>query len=307
MIEARGRRSTHLHLSIPPSQHISTLTHLHDEVGHRLEVAVHEDDLLLAAAAVGAAAARRALDAAQVQATQPDAAVAPGAIVLDPVARAALLLRLLEAGEERLVVIPAALDDTVGKAWLGLGLGLGLGLPRAGRITKVRAHPRGRFHGGGGAQSLHCGPQQPQTSMRSVWHRQHTSQHRSASGPPDSEHGANTRGSEHEASTRRSADLQAGESRVRMAGQSQSHSGHCSSKTQHVGPKQHNGPKLSALNGGLDCLSPWPSYSVHGHWSGGPSASSSVGRRSYPRRFSMSGVGGDGRRPAREQKLVAFS
>jgi hypothetical protein len=100
LIEAQGRRSAHLH----------------DQVGHRLEVPVHEDDLLLAAAAVGTAAARRAFDAAEVQAAQPDATVAPGAVVLDPVARAALLLRLLEAGEHRLVVIPAALDTAVGKA-----------------------------------------------------------------------------------------------------------------------------------------------------------------------------------------------
>ena len=174
MIEARGRRSTHLHLSIPPSQHISTLTHLHDEVGHRLEVAVHEDDLLLAAAAVGAAAARRALDAAKVQAAQPDATVAPGAVVLDPVARAALLLCLLEAGEYRLVVIPAALDTPVRKACQAPDT-------QQNASASLRALP----WGDGGAQSLHCGPQQPQTSIRSVWHRQHTSQHRSASGPPD--------------------------------------------------------------------------------------------------------------------------
>jgi hypothetical protein len=69
--------------------------------------------------------------------------------------------------------------------------------------------------------------------------------------------------------------------------QLQSHSGHCSSKTQQVGPKHKHGPTLSALKGGLDCLSPRPSYSVHGRWSGGPSASSSVGRRSYPRSLSI--------------------
>ena len=84
--------------------------HLHEQVGHRLEVAVHVDDLLLAAAAVGAAAARRALDAAAVEAAQPDATVAPGAVVFDAVARAALLPRLLEAGKHRLVIIPAKLD-----------------------------------------------------------------------------------------------------------------------------------------------------------------------------------------------------
>ena len=83
--------------------------HLHDQVGHRFEVAVHVDDLLLAAAAVGAAAAWRALDAGAVQAAQVDAAVAPGAVVLDPVARAAFLAPLLEAGKHGLVVIAAAL------------------------------------------------------------------------------------------------------------------------------------------------------------------------------------------------------
>ena len=57
----------------------------------------------------GPGAYASAQDAAAVQAAQVDAAVAPGAVVLDPVARAALLAPLLEAGKHGLVVIAAAL------------------------------------------------------------------------------------------------------------------------------------------------------------------------------------------------------
>eukprot|EP00320_Phaeocystis_rex_P009421 CAMPEP_0119070126 /NCGR_PEP_ID=MMETSP1178-20130426/34783_1 /TAXON_ID=33656 /ORGANISM="unid sp, Strain CCMP2000" /LENGTH=224 /DNA_ID=CAMNT_0007051937 /DNA_START=121 /DNA_END=792 /DNA_ORIENTATION=- len=105
----------------PQGRGVNALSaHLHDEVGHRLEVAVHVDDLLLAAAAVGAVAAWRALDAAQVHAAQPDAGITPRTVVLDAVARAALLLRHLHASEHRLVVVPAALNEPVGKAVVAL-------------------------------------------------------------------------------------------------------------------------------------------------------------------------------------------
>ena len=69
----------------------------------------------------GPGAYASAQDAAAVQAAQVDAAVAPGAVVLDPVARAALLAPLLETGKHRLVVIPAALLQPVGKACRSAG------------------------------------------------------------------------------------------------------------------------------------------------------------------------------------------